>query len=123
MTDMSPIAVAIDASHPAIRAALVALVRSEPHFALVPRTDDGGPHADVLVLAHPNALAHGGAMIRAARQHAPRTAVVVAAAASGPAYDAAARAAGAAAHVELDTALLGALRAAAGRPAERHALC
>lgn len=109
--DMSPIAVAVDASHPAIRAALTALVRSDPHFALVAEED--GPHADVLLLAHPGALAHGGAMIRAARQHAPDTAVVVAGAASGPVYDAAARAAGASAHVELDMSLLGAVRSAA----------
>jgi hypothetical protein len=110
--DMSPIAVAVDAAHPAVRAALMALVLSDPHFALVAE-DEAGPHADVLVLAHPGALAHGGAMIRAARQHAPYTAVVVAGAASGPAYDAAARVAGACAHVELDVGLLGAIRSAA----------
>lgn len=112
--DMSPISVAVDASHPAIRAALVALVRSDPDLGLV-ETADATAHADVLLLAHPGALAHGGAMIRAARLHAPHTAVIVAGAASGPAYDAAARAAGASAHVELDTDLLAAVRTAAHR--------
>lgn len=111
MTDMSHISVAVDASHPAVRAALSALVRSDPALELVGAAD--APAADVLLLAHPAALADAGALIRAARRHAPHAAVVVTGPASGPDYDAAARAAGAAAHVELDAGVLGAVHDAA----------
>jgi DNA-binding NarL/FixJ family response regulator len=112
MDDMS-FAVAITASHPGMHAALAALVRSDPALEVV----GDARRADVLVLALPGALAHGGQAIREARRLAPQTAVLVAGTGSGAAYDAAARAAGAAGHVGPGEDLLARLRAAAARAA------
>lgn len=72
-------------------------------------------HPDVLLMALPEALRNGGALIRDLRTMAPDTAVIIATTASTNAYRSIARCAGAAALVALDgdsETLLEAVRAA-----------
>jgi DNA-binding NarL/FixJ family response regulator len=115
--------VAIAASHPAVRAGLAALVGSDADIELVATIGDARGaarcllqhHPDVLLVALPEALKNGGALIRDLRTMAPDTAVVIASTASTNAYRSLAHAAGAAALVTLDgdpEMLLDAVRAA-----------
>jgi DNA-binding NarL/FixJ family response regulator len=114
---------AIAASHRGVRAGLEALLDSDHDIDLVAIVDDARKaarcvlqhHPDVLVVALPEALSKGGALIRDLRAMAPDTAVVIASTASTDAYRSVARAAGAAALVALDgdsEALLDAVHAA-----------
>lgn len=118
-----PPVVAIAASHPAVRAGLAALVGSDADIELVATVGDARGaarcllqhHPDVLLVALPEALRNGGALIRDLRTMAPDTAVVIASTASTNDYRSIAHSVGAAALVALDgdaETLLDAVRAA-----------